>query len=416
MALKLPAGHTPRYENFEIAGVSDETIREGLERALFGATDERKLQLVEALSDAGIRDIDMGSGIQEPKFLLRCLDAQQYFGRIHPDTKFVFNLTLKSWEPISHILAKLPTDYLSQIQVSLGMVEFHEEEDLLTKVHGRLSEIGVGSFRSSILNAFSTHIEEERYEFISRQIRRVSELGIDLVRVNDSIGSLIPDATAILAANLTRDFPATNFYLHSHDDRGLGLANSLASIFNGFQIVEGGVAGFGNRAGLANLEVLSKIFEERGITVKGTPLDTQKLIKVASLAEETFLVAPSVYRPVSGILTEEENAGIVNVPDFLDIERSVRYFLNPVGLFPDTIEQILINAGFPQEQLTDPGFVQAIIDRLNDKLQNHLYPQKEAQYAKVMQAIHDLHSDVVRLDEVQSVAMELLQERVEVKA
>src|SRR5690606_9444417 len=126
----------------------------------------------------------------------------------------------------------------------------------------------------------------------------------------------------------------------------------------------------------------------------------------------TFLVAPSVYRPVSGILTEEENAGIVNVPDFLDIERSVRYFLNPVGLFPDTIEQILINAGFPQEQLTDPRFVQAIIDRLNDKLQNHLYPQKEAQYAKVMQAIHDLHSDVVRLDEVQSVAMELLQERV----
>jgi 2-isopropylmalate synthase len=407
----MPSGHVPRYTDFEITGISDETMREGGERALYGAADNDKLQLIEALTDGGLRDIDLGSGLTEPRFLLRCLHAQHMLGRIPQDTQFVFNLTLKTWKPLSKALEVIPRDYLAKIQVSLGMVEHRQEEKLLERVHEHLSGLGVGSFRASILNAFSHEIEEQQYAFINEQIDRVRALGISLVRVNDSIGTLFPEATAILAANLVRDNPDTTFYLHSHDDRGLGLANSLASIFHGFQMIEGGVAGFGNRAGLANLEVTSQILSERGITVAGVELDTDKLSRAASLAEEVFMVLPNVYRPVSGMLVRNENAGIVNVPDYLGVSRPVDYFLNPIGTFPTTVAQVLENAGFPEHLTGDEEFLQSVAARLTDHMENTLYPAKRERFQELLRQVHQFYTDIVRLDAVHDAALDVLQER-----
>ncbi|KAA2263494.1 2-isopropylmalate synthase [Solihabitans fulvus] len=386
-------------------------MREGGERALFGADDSRKLRLIEALADAGIRDIDLGSGLTEPAFLLRCLDSQKLLGRIPADTQFVFNLTLKTWEPLSEALRVIPREYLEKIQVSLGMVEYRSDENLLERAHDKLLSIGVGSFRASILNAFAHEIDDDRYEFINKQIARVRQRGIDLVRVNDSIGTLYPDATAVLAANLVRDNPDITFYLHSHDDRGLGLANSLASIFHGFAMVEGGVGGFGNRAGLANVEVLSQIFAERGITVAGAPLDTAKLSKAAALAEDVFMVLPNVYRPVSGMLVENENAGIVNVPDYLGVSRPVDYFLNPIGLFPDTVGQILANTGLPSEYLADEEFLAAVTNRLVTRMEHELYWEKRAKFDELLRQVTDFYTGIVRLEDVQTTALEVLQDK-----
>ncbi|WP_198659129.1 hypothetical protein [Nocardiopsis sp. FIRDI 009] len=407
----MPYGHTPRYTDFEISGISDETMREGGERALYGADDDRKLQLIEALAAGGLRDIDLGSGLTEPRFLLRCLDAQHLLGRIPGDTRFVFNLTLKTWEPLSEALKVIPRDYLAKIQVSLGMVEHRQDEKLLERAHEHLTSIGVGSFRASILNAFSHEIDEDRYAFINEQIARVRALGISLVRVNDSIGTLYPEATAVLASNLVRDNPDITFYLHSHDDRGLGLANSLSSVFHGFQMIEGGVAGFGNRAGLANLEVMSQIFAERGITVAGTELDTEKLSRAAALAEEVFMVLPNVYRPVSGMLVRNENAGIVNVPDYLGVSRPVDYFLNPIGTFPTTVAQVLENAGFPDRLIRDEEFVRQVADRLTEHMEDTLYPAKRERFDALLREVHAFYTDIVRLDAVHNAALDVLQLR-----
>ncbi len=407
----MPAGHTPRYTDFEIVGLSDETMREGGERALYGADDESKLKLIEALAEAGVRDIDLGSGLTEPKFLLRCLHSQHLLGRIPEDTQFVFNLTLKTWEPLCEALQIIPRDYLAKIQVSLGMVEHRQSEKLLERAHEALSSIGVGSFRASILNAFSHEIDEDRYAFINEQIERVRQLGISLVRVNDSIGTLYPESTAVLASNLVKDNPDITFYLHSHDDRGLGLANSLASIFHGFQMVEGGVAGFGNRAGLANVEVLSQIFAERRISVAGTVLDTEKLSRAAALAEEVFMVLPNVYRPVSGMLVRNENAGIVNVPDYLGVSRPVDYFLNPIGIFPTTVAQVLENSGFPEEYLRDEEFLAEVTRRLVGYMEDTLHPAKRERFDALLHQVREFYTDIVRLDAVHNVALEVLQDR-----
>lgn len=220
--LTFPQGHTPRYRDFTIDAISDETMREGGERAPFGATDDQKIQLIRAITDAGITDIDVGSGITEASFVRALLDAQQLESTIAPDATFSFNLTLKTWEPLCEQLEReLPSSYLSDIYVSIGMIEIDSENRLFERVAERLRSIGVGKLRSSLLNAFSITVDEQKYEHLNTQIERCRQQGISLIRINDSVGTLVPDSTAVLAANLVRDNPDITFYLHGHNDRGL---------------------------------------------------------------------------------------------------------------------------------------------------------------------------------------------------
>jgi 2-isopropylmalate synthase len=289
------------------------------------------------------------------------------------------------------------------------MVEIGQDQRLLERVHARLDEIGVGSFRASILNAFPGDIEEDRYAFINTQIERCRRLGIGLIRVNDSVGTLLPHTTAVLAANLVRDNPDTTFYLHGHDDRGMGTANSLVSVMHGFQMVEGGVGGFGNRAGLPVLEALATVFAGRGITVATGPLDVALLSRAAAVAEDVFMVLPDVYRAVSGMLVRNENAGIVNVPDYLGVDREVDYFLNPIGLFPRTVAQVLAEAGMPARWVRDEAFVGAVCARLLRHMEQDLYPRKRAGFDALIEHVRSFYTGIVRLEDVEQAALEELQ-------
>ncbi len=409
--LSFPGGHQPRYNDFSIRAISDETLREGGERAPYGADDSRKLRLIEAITNAGVTDIDVGSGITEAAFVRNVLDAKYLMGRIPERTEFSFNLTLKTWEPLCEQLARnIPREYLKEMYVSIGMIEIDSENKLFERVAERLRSIGVGRLRSSLLNAFSGTVDEDKYAHLNAQIERCRQQGISLIRINDSVGTLLPDATAILAANLVHDNPDITFYLHGHNDRGIGTANSLISVFHGFQMIEGGVAGVGNRAGLAELESIATVFAERGIGVEAAPLDVDKLSAAARLSEEVFLAAPDPYRAVSGFLVENENAGIVNVPDYLGVSRPVDYFLNRIGLFPVYIRQILAEAGADPGMLKDDELIQQVYERLAEHMDG-LYERKRAEYDRISADVKAFYADMVRLQDVQTTALEVIRER-----
>ena len=408
--LSFPRGHMPRYSDFSVQAISDETIREGGERALYGAADADKIRLVEKLSRAGIKDIDVGSGLHEAHFLRKLLLLQEASDSITDDTAFSFNLTLKTWEPLVERLEReVPRPLLERIYVSIGMIEIDTERRLFERVAQRLRDIGVGRVRASLLNAFSTEIDEDAYAHLMTQIERARSVGVSLIRINDSVGTLYPDSTAVLAANLVHDNPDTTFYLHGHNDRGLGTANSLVSVLHGFQIIEGGVAGAGNRAGLAELESIACCFEENNISVDTGAVDVDRLIDAARFSERIYLTVPAPYRPVSGFLVTNENAGIVNVPDYLGVSRPVDYFLNRIGLFPEYLRQILVEGGINENSLND-----AVLWKVYDRLQKRFdaqYITKLAEYERLIAQIRDFHDDIVRLPEVVESAKIVLQEQ-----
>ena len=407
--LSFPQNHTPRYTNFSIKAISDETIREGGERALFGASNADKIKLVEKITNSGITDIDVGSGIKEPKFVRQLLHAQDN-GNIPEKVTFSFNLTLKTWEPLCDSLEKtLSKENLSRIHVSIGMIEIDTKNQLFEKVVERVQGLGIKTLRSSLLNAFSSTVDEDKYEHLMSQIDRCRQQGISLIRINDSVGTLFPETTAVLAANLVRDNPDNTFYLHGHNDRGLGTANSLTSVFHGFQMIEGGVAGVGNRAGLAEIESIAAIFKDNNITVESARLDPEGLYDAARFSEKAYLTVPSPYRPMSGILVQNENAGIVNVPDYLGVSRDVKYFINEIGLFPTYIKQILAENGVPENRITD-DLANQVYDRLSQEMEN-LYNYQSKKFTALYEQINDFYEPIFRLDYVGKLGLKILDEQ-----
>nr|WP_314263678.1 hypothetical protein [uncultured Moellerella sp.] len=214
------------------------------------------------------------------------------------------------------------------------------------------------------MNNFSTGIDEESYEKITKDIDRSIGMDISKIRINDSLGTLYPEATAILTANLRHQYPKTDFCLHAHNDRGLGLQNALTSLYHGFNIIEGGFAGMGNRSGLPAIEILEQIFREQNITINNHDLNTEMVIETARLSERTFLSLPDLYRPISGLIVNQENMGVANIPTFLQAARDIPYFLNSTGLHDATIKKILQDEGFEIEA-EDPAIVQKIKKKLD---------------------------------------------------
>lgn len=396
--LYFPAGHQPRYDNFTVDGILDETLREGSERCPFSVTTQHKMPLIRSIIRTGIKDLVFGSSPQDPADIADVLSELLKNGELPPDLKFSFIMLLNCHEPLMERFVNFPQELKRYVTISFGMVSHKANERLFEKATETLRRYGFSSFRVSLLNNFNTGIDEQTYSRITKDIDRSLAIDIDVIRINDSLGTIYPEAMAILAANLRHDYPYVNFCLHAHDDRGIGLQNALVSIYNGFNLIEGGFANAGNRSGLPAIELLDLIFREKGITLKSGTLNHQAVIDTARLAEKTFLIVPDLYRAVSGLLVERENMGVANIPSFLGADRQVPYFLNRIGLHDATIQTIMRDGGFMKEA-NDPTSV-AKVKSYIEKIMLETTKRKKSQFDRIYNEIEDFYYSETMLSEI----------------
>jgi len=405
--LTIPRSHTPRFDHFSIDCFLDETLREGAERCPFSVPAEEKSALVNAIMDTGIKDIVYGSGPQDPEDLFRILNQLEQQNRLAPDLRFSFIMLLNCHQPILPQFKKFPRHLKKHITISFGMISFLANKNIFEKTAETLRAWGFDSFRVSLLNNFNSGVDETTYHRITEEINRAVAAGIDIVRINDSLGTLYPEMVTILAANLRYDYPALNFCLHAHNDRGLGIQNALTSIYNGFNLIEGGFAGTGNRSGLPAIEILDYIFKEKKITIKGKYFDSKKVLTAACLTESTFLSVPDLYRPVSGYMVEQQNMGVANIPSYLGVTGNDLYFLNDVGLHDETIRKIIVDECMPDDKQET-----LLIEKFKHKLEvelNNTATRKRKEYEKIKESIKKFYrTDILYSDDLKKMLKELM--------
>jgi len=396
MTLTFPKGHVPRYENFELVGFLDETMREGAERCPFSVPAENKLALAHRIIDTGVRDVVFGSAPTDPNLmatLLRSLRVDNSADGV----RLAFILLLNCWEPLYDRFVDFPKELMEHVCISFGMVDHRSDEGLFEKVFEAFWALGFRHFRVSLINNFTTGVDEKAYAHITSQIDRSKALGVQTVRINDSLGVCYPETMAVLAANLVHSYPDLNFCVHAHDDKGLGLQNALTSIYHGFNVIEGAFSGFGNRSGLPSIEVLQEIFDDKNITIKGTSLKREALQATGYAAEDTFLVVPNVYRPVTGKIVNWENLGVANIPDYLGSARRARKFLTDVGTHDGTLRTILGKAG--KHTPEGSNSLAPFRDALHREMEAS-YVRKRADYERLIQEIDGLYGEGILFEEV----------------
>lgn len=379
-----------KYRNFKVGHLVDETLREGCERCGFEIDDGKKFKLLKSMTDAGLREFFIGIGPKKQnRFISKCLQEKLDTGVLPFDTKFIFITLLNSWKETLENLQELPKHHIKELEISFGMVDIQSKNQLFESVHNDFTNVGFKSFRISTLNNFSGGLSDEMYAKIANQILRCKKLGINTIRINDSVGTLYPEDTAKLCQSLTADFKNTNFCLHTHNDRGLSLVNSLVSIQNGFNMIEGSLAGFGNRSGITPIDLVVKICQEKNIDLGGLKIDKKKLKQTTQLAEQIFLAIPNVYRPDSGIFTSKVNIGALNIPDYLQAPGERNYVLNADGVYKGNIKSTLIKEGFDRALLEDDNFMDIVISQLDADLA-HRSERAERQYSTITKEIFEL--------------------------
>jgi hydroxymethylglutaryl-CoA lyase len=298
--------------------VCEAWLRDGIQGwpEVLGTAD--KIRMLRAIAAAGVPEIDVTSFVPVhvvPQFS----DAEQVLGAV-PDGVTVRVLTVnvtgarrvvqahsqgrpvdRCGFPISasepHNLANLRRDHPTHKQAVAEMVDV-------------LGEAGIAPLLG-IATAYGCPIQGPvDRDTVLGLVEWGHSLGIREIMFGDTTGMADPRAVHELFTQATAAFPDVEFVAHFHDNRGCGIANSLAAIDAGAATVDASLGGIGGEptaveqgfvgeSGNVTTEDLAAVLERMGVR---TGLDLTALLGAGALAEELL------GRP---LLSRVQRAGLV---------------------------------------------------------------------------------------------------------
>ena len=134
-----------------------------------------------------------------------------------------------------------------------------------------------------------------------------SNVGVDRIRLADTVGIMNPMSTASLFKVLYHDFPTVDFEFHPHNDLGMGTANAFMALANGATGVSATVNGLGERAGNAALEELIMAMR---LDTKASPYNTYILKDLSQYVERASNQKLALSKPIVGAHSFTHETGI----------------------------------------------------------------------------------------------------------
>jgi 2-isopropylmalate synthase len=134
-----------------------------------------------------------------------------------------------------------------------------------------------------------------------RCLRAAADAGAENVTLCDTNGSSLPGEVGEATARVVTELgPDAGVGIHTHDDAGCGVANSLVAVEAGARLVQGTINGYGERCGNANLVSVLPALELRlGFHCIG-PERLARLAETAHLVDEICNVTPQPNQPYVG--------------------------------------------------------------------------------------------------------------------
>ena len=278
---------------------------------------ERRIELVNALGETGLSQIQVGSFVS-PKAVPTMADVGELFAGITPREGVRYTALWLNESgfrraqatpnvDIAPYLMMYPTEAFCERNNNCTKAEHRERQRGWVKMY---QDAGLKIEQAYVVTAFGCNYQGEVpiadvVDAVSYIADLAEEFRFAMPRVilADTVGWANPeDMKRRLGA--IRDFlPSAPLGLHLHDTRGLGAANFYAALEMGVNMFDSSVAGLGgcpfaahkNRQGAGNICTEDMVFmcEEMGIS---TGIDLDKLIEASLLAEDVL------GRPLSGKL------------------------------------------------------------------------------------------------------------------
>jgi hydroxymethylglutaryl-CoA lyase len=286
--------------------ISEEGPREGFQFEKGAIATARKIALIDALSQTGLKHIQIVSFVN-PKNVPGMADADQVVAGITPQPGVAYTalwLNEKGFERAlihGNRLSLAGTIQLCASEKFLQRNQNRTAEQQLAGQH-RIVEMykanGVAVERGSVMAAFGCNfagdIPVERVVALVGQILDVAQehgVALEYMTLADTMAWATPLSIKRVVGALRERWPDLDIALHLHDTRGMAIGNAYAGLEMGVTRFDSSVAGLGgcpfagHRGAAGNVcsEDLVLLCHEMGIE---TGVDLDALIECARLAED----------------------------------------------------------------------------------------------------------------------------------
>jgi 2-isopropylmalate synthase len=240
----------------------DTTLRDGMQGEGMSLSAGEKLRVAHRLDELGVDVIEAGFPSSNPKELeLFELLARERFE--HAEIA-AFGMTRRKGvaaadDPALQVLADCFAPVCTLVGKTWGLhlekvVKVDRAENLAMIADSVTFLAGAG--KRVIYDAehfFDGYRDDPEYALAC--LRAAAHAGADTIVCCDTNGGRMPHELGLAAAAVVAGLAPTGVRLgiHTHDDAGVGVANTLAGVLNGVTHVQGTVNGYGERCGNANL-------------------------------------------------------------------------------------------------------------------------------------------------------------------
>lgn len=286
--------------------------RDGLQNEPERVPTEVKVAFAEALADAGLRWIEVGSFVR-PDRVPQMADTEEVFRRLRPRE----GVTYLALVPNLRGLERAASCGVQAVAVFTAATDAFAQANLGTTV-----EASLRTYREVVRRAREAGMLVRGYVSVAwwcpysgradpQRVRAVTldllDMGCADVGVADTVGAATPKEVQELLALLLRDVPPERVGVHFHDTRGTGVANVLASLQMGVFTVDASAGGLGGcpfaPGALGNVATEDVVYMLHGIGVD-TGVDLERLRSASRLLEACLARRlPSRYLQAGPLLT-----------------------------------------------------------------------------------------------------------------
>jgi 2-isopropylmalate synthase len=287
--------------------VYDTTLRDGMQGEGMSVSVDEKLRIAHALDELGVHFVEAGFPSSNPKeeAVFDLLSRESFerseiaaFGMtrrrdVGAADDPALRLLADCFAPVCTLVGKTWSLHLEKVT----QVDPEENLRMIADSVAFLHDQG----KRVIYDAehfFDAFRDDEGYAL--RCLRAAAEAGAENLSLCDTNGSSLPSQVTEATARVRAALPGVELGIHTHDDAGCGVANSLVAVEAGATLVQGTVNGYGERCGNANLMTIVPDLQLKMGAEVLEPERLARLTEVAHRIDELCNVTPHPDQPYVG--------------------------------------------------------------------------------------------------------------------
>lgn len=264
--------------------------RDGIQNEKQYPTTQQKIELINAVSEAGFPVIEVGSFVS-PKAVPQMADTDEVFKGITKKAGVEYRALIANLKGVERAAAcgcqKVKLNVSASVAHNLANLNCTPSVSVerFAACVDKAKEDGLG-ISGSISMAFGSPWDKEiSIDNVKNIVEAYLKVGVNEISLSDASGMAYPTQVYAMCCEMRRAYPEVTWWLHFHNTRGLGLANIIAGMHAGFDRFDSSFAGVGGcpfvpgAAGNVSTEDLLHMCLECGVE---TGIDLDKMMAVAA--------------------------------------------------------------------------------------------------------------------------------------